>query len=246
MNIKIISEPSKENPFIVLYKPHNLPTAPLSNTESNNALCQAEKLFPEINYVKGKKEIEKGLIHRLDTVTAGLVLIATDQIFYEKMIDIQKNNQFIKYYRAFSDICKDNAYTLGNFPPLNGNFELNQCNDTVYTKSYFRPFGNGSKEVRPVTEFSGPAALKKIGNKVEYETEIKLISNDLKSAELLCSIKKGFRHQVRCHLAWIGYPCKNDPLYNSLTPVSNNEIGFEACGFEFPHPYTGEKIAFRI
>ncbi|MDR1301832.1 MAG: hypothetical protein LBK43_05105, partial [Treponema sp.] len=29
-------------------------------------------------------------------------------------------------------------------------------------------------------------------------------------------LKRGFRHQIRCHLAWIGYPILNDTLYGGL------------------------------
>jgi len=121
-----------------------------------------------------------------------------------------------------------------------------RCNETVCTKSYFRGFGNGIKEVRPVTEDSGMAALKKVKNKVLYETEIRVVSNDRKRAEVLCTISKGYRHQVRCHLAWCGLPCVNDPLYNSKGYDSDKDIMFEACSFVFPHPFTGEEMSFTI
>jgi tRNA pseudouridine32 synthase/23S rRNA pseudouridine746 synthase/23S rRNA pseudouridine1911/1915/1917 synthase len=37
---------------------------------------------------------------------------------------------------------------------------------------------------------------------------------------LLVGIYKGVRHQIRVHLAWIGYPVMGDPLYGK-----ENEAG---------------------
>lgn len=251
LKIRIVSAPTKENPFVIIYKPHNLPSAPLSERDTDNALYQASLLFPEINNVKGRKEIEKGLVHRLDTVTSGLMMIATDQKYYDCMLEIQAKDQFVKQYLAVSDICTDNAVTLGGFPPVSVNAEKLCCNDNVCTKSFFRAYGDGSKEVRPVTEQSGMAALKKLKSKTEYTTDIQVFESDGKKAKVLCTISKGYRHQVRCHLAWNGLPVVNDPLYNSLTKVNfvekeNEDIMFEACSLEFPHPFSGEMIRFGV
>jgi len=254
LKIKVISEPSENNPFLIIYKPHNLPSAPLKEGDTENALYQASIFFPEINGVHGIKEIEKGLVHRLDTVTSGLMLIATDQAFYEYIQKIQKENRFIKQYKAFCDICNDNAVTLDGFPPVSVNTAELKCNDIVCTKSCFRPYGSGSKEVRPVTQMSGKAAFKKLKNPVQYETEIKVFEKQGSEAEVLCTISKGYRHQVRCHLAWAGLPVKNDPLYNSVYKASvgqsegecTKEICFEACSLEFPHPFTGEIVRYSV
>ena len=103
--IEFLNTPSKENPFLVISKPSGLPTAPLSAQDTNNALYLAAQTFPEILSVNGKKEIEHGLIHRIDTVTEGLILIATTQNAYENFINQQKSNIFTKYYTA---ICQKN------------------------------------------------------------------------------------------------------------------------------------------
>ena len=81
--IKIIFEPDKNKPFLVIYKPKNLPSAPLNKNDKNNALSQAIQIFPEIQNVTGKKQIEYGLLHRLDTATDGLLLICTTQECYD-------------------------------------------------------------------------------------------------------------------------------------------------------------------
>jgi len=154
--IKIIHEPSAEKPFLVIYKPKGLPSAPLSENDFENALSQAIKLYPQLNNVTGKKQIEYGLLHRIDTPTDGLLVIASTQEAYDFLIEQQQSGRFIKYYSALCEPLLDNSEKLEGFPPVPA---INNENFTI--ESYFRPYGNGNKEVRPVTQDSGKAALKK-------------------------------------------------------------------------------------
>ena len=92
--IKIIHSPTAEKPFLIIDKPRGLPSAPLSESDCNNALAQAIEDFPEIKEVKGRKAIEYGLLHRLDTVTEGLLLIATTQECYDFLMEEQQAGRF--------------------------------------------------------------------------------------------------------------------------------------------------------
>lgn len=222
-SIRIIHEPSENEPYIIVYKPHNLPTAPLSIDDENNLLSLMIKKYPEIKNVKGRKEIEYGLVHRIDNVTSGLVLIACNQKFYNYIIDLQKDNKFIKEYKAICQKSKpDNT-----FPEISYNKQGNRITIT----SYFRYFGPGRKEVRPVSLNSNKKILDKVGKLKEYTTEIFVLneSNDL--IEVVCRINNGFKHQVRCHLAALGLPIKNDPLYSNSSEI--DDIQFEAISLEF-------------
>ena len=239
--IKIISEPSESQPFIVLYKASGLPSAPISADDEDNAFSLAAKLFPDVLTVSGRKAIEHGLLHRLDTVTSGLLMIATNQAFYEHMLEEQKNGRFIKYYEAECLDFQNNAELLKGFPPVDfAARERLLCGQPVLISSYFRNYGAGQKEVRPVCQSSNPAAFKKIGKQVVYNTEIKLLEqlatdelsqkvfpdvqtiNNLSKNEELpkdtitfeCKLTAGYRHQVRAHLAWLGFPIIGDQVYN--------------------------------
>ena len=57
--IKIIQKPKKNKPFLVIYKPKGLPSAPISENETETALSQAIRLYPDIKNVKGKKNTRK-------------------------------------------------------------------------------------------------------------------------------------------------------------------------------------------
>lgn len=238
--IEFLNTPSKENPFLVISKPSGLPTAPLSAQDTNNALYLAAQTFPEIFSVNGKKEIEHGLIHRIDTVTEGLILIATTQDAYENFINQQKNNNFTKFYTA---VCQKNQNKKEGFPdfPQQNIFYQNEFK----IQSYFRYFGPGRKEVRPVPiENLNKTQQKKVEGTSIYTTNIKIISEQNDTVKVECNITKGFKHQVRCHLAWANLPIKNDPIYNKNANPSE-QIAFYASKLQFVHPVTNQIITFQ-
>lgn len=215
--IKIISEPTKENPFLIIYKPSGLPSAPLSLNDENNAFYFAAKAFPQVMKVNGRKEIEHGLLHRIDNETSGLLLIAETQEFYDYLMQEQQNGRFIKYYQAVCNVNFDNAEKLKGFPSLPEPFENFQkegiCKKKICLSSLFRNYGPGQKEVRPVLLNSNDKVLKKVGKNKEYFTNIRIIENE-QNIKCECKINSGYRHQVRCHLAWLGFPVQNDKIYN--------------------------------
>ena len=238
--IEFLNTPSKENPFLVISKTSGLPTAPLSAQDTNNALYLAAQTFPEIFSVNGKKEIEHGLIHRIDTVTEGLILIATTQDAYENFINQQKNNNFTKFYTA---ICQKNQNKKEGFPdfPQQNIFYQNEFK----IQSYFRYFGQGRKEVRPVpVENQNKTQQKKVEGTSIYTTNVKIISQQNDTVKVECNITKGFKHQVRCHLAWANLPIKNDPIYNKNANPSE-QIAFYASKLQFLHPVTNQIITFQ-
>lgn len=245
LQIKIIQEPSKDNPFIVIYKPSGLPSAPLKDGEQNNAVFQATRLFPQIRTVSGKKKCEYGLLHRIDTDTRGLLVIAASQNAYETLLQEQKQQKFIKTYKALCRNKADTPVVLDAFPPQQGFYQDLLKNRCITVTSAFRPFGLKNAQVRPVTGFSGKSALKKSGKKL-YTTKITLLKNA--SAEKIipveCEIAEGYRHQIRAHLAWIGFPIAGDPLYD---PSEETVLfNFEAFKISFFHPVTGKKITFTV
>ena len=257
IQIEILKEITVEKPYLVIYKPKGLPSAPLSADDTENALAQAAAMYPQIKSVCGKKPIEYGLLHRLDTATDGLLLIATSQECYDFLCQEQREGRFIKTYTAQCDILPDNADLLGAFPPLRGaqknsslrgaqkNSSLRGAPATKQTmSSYFRPYGQGRKEVRPVTEESGKAALSKLGSKKLYTTKIEIKKLSDTKAWVVCEISEGYRHQVRCHLAWAGYPVCGDLLYNSKNRQSvisedkkkAENLLFSATSISFEYP----------
>jgi len=54
----------------------------------------------------------------------------------------------------------------------------------------------------------------------------------------------GRSHQLRVHLQAIGYPIVGDPLYGAAEPDPAQRMLLHAQAIDFPHPVTGEAMAF--
>lgn len=235
--IKVIHFPTEREPFAILDKPRGLPSAPLKEGDPS-ALTWALEKFPEIKNVVGKKNIEYGLVHRIDTETRGLLLVACSQKFYNEIIAEQTNGRFIKSYEAEcreveeKDLADGFTNVSCNVKKILNGLKNHTANEiSVVLSSRFRPYGIKNKEVRPVIESSGKAAVKKASEK-KYSTSVMLARTKAGTVEAICSIAEGYRHQVRCHLAWIGFPVKNDRLYDPH--ASNGEdFSFTAVSLEF-------------
>lgn len=184
-------------------------TVPLKNKADGTSLLeQVAKEYPEVLLVKGKNPWEGGALHRLDHDTTGAVLFARNQHFYDRMLAVQEDDLFIKYYTATCDVS-DKA-------------EL----DKKFVVSYFRAFGPGGKMVKPEWD------EKKADTPRTYRTDFEMVSYDGTSCTFLCSITRGFRHQIRTHLASIGCPIQGDKLYNEKASEQNMKLNCD--GFEFP------------
>ncbi len=212
--------------FIIMDKPHGIPTVPLKGQNAQDTLLgQAIKYDAQIMQVKGKNPWEGGALHRLDTVTGGLVVFAKEQSFYDYMQEAQKNGMFEKYYVARTT-ANDSLKSL----------YINEKQTNIIIESYFRPFGPGAKQVRPTLdlkrakpkELYTTLVLRKTKENENILSETSYSSNDNKndcdeknSNTFFCTITKGFRHQIRAHLAWIGQPIAGDSLYTGTVPQSS-------------------------
>lgn len=239
--------------YAVFYKPAGMPSAPLTPDDTNNALYEASKEYPRLLSVVSKyKEIEKGLIHRIDTNTSGLILFAGNQRSYDALVLQQEKNEFIKYYTA---IVKESSSDMHQgqgkkgFPPC----PYSYCSLPLLVKSSFRKFGPGGKEVRPAVmeHMSYYAKIKSVP--FEYETELStlepvFLSKTASVLKVCCKITKGFRHQVRCHLSWLGLPIVGDEVYGvkNSDVLLNNKMLFAAHALEFFSPGTNQRVSYTI
>lgn len=249
-----ISVVAADADFVVIDKPAGLPSVPLKAGEKNNALSQIVEIFPSAAGFYGKKRIEGGLVHRLDTATRGLLLAALTQSAFENFEAQQKNGSFVKYYCAYCDAYCDAYGDISSFSPAQ--------TLPFYIESRFRPYGEGRKKVKPVFENAEKFDIKKAGSTV-YRTEIlsvNMLHDDKKdtlvqsgfydikkSARVLCRINRGFRHQVRAHLASIGVPVIGDFLYNpAYADKPDSRLWFFASALQFNHPVSGKRLCYTL
>ncbi|MDR2575947.1 MAG: RNA pseudouridine synthase [Treponema sp.] len=241
INLPVICHETED--FAVVFKPPRMHCAPLKEDGNETLLDWYAKIFPPIMELSGRKENEGGLLHRLDFETQGLVLFAKNQQTLENLLNQQKQGKLIKEYSA---ICQKREQKPDGFEVFPG-LQIGEL--PLVIESYFRPYGPGRKQVRPVTkEKLKGKEVAKDGNTF-YKTEI--INIEKKQTEskeeqyhFTVRLKRGFRHQIRCHLAWAGFPVLNDPLYGK--EEVNGFLALRATGLFFDDPKSGEPFQFRI
>ena len=197
--------------FVIANKPHGIPTVPLKNRDmAGTLLAMVAAECPDILSVQGRNPWEYGTLHRLDTATSGLVVFARTQEAYSYLTGVQEKDLMEKTYRAL--------VTPGD--RLRG-FERPDSKEYTIT-SYFRSYGPKSREVRPTQD------IKRADTPVLYTTEITDCGNNI----MHCKIKRGFRHQIRAHLAWAGLPIVGDPIYGDNPVTGGTAVSAGATTLE--------------
>jgi 23S rRNA pseudouridine1911/1915/1917 synthase len=228
------------NDFAVVFKPPKMHSAMLKQKDGGTLIewysTQSSPVFD--------------LMHRLDFETHGLVLLAKTIESFEFFKALQDRGEFVKEYSVVcaNAVCADSVSVKG-FPPPPDIGSLDPSLEKPLTiESYFRPYGPGRKLVRPVINDGKKHKEIAMDKGGFYKTEITGIDNNVFTVK----IRRGFRHQIRCHLCWIGFPILNDPLYNqvlvynqaSVEPDQN--LALRAHALFFIDPSSGKQLEYRI
>ncbi len=184
-----------DDDFLIVYKESGLDSVPLKGKDGPTLLSSFSPIYPEIASGFGRNYWEGGVLHRLDRGTSGLVLIARNKSFYDKISSLQASGGFLKKYVALTD---ESNNLLEGFPPSPSDLRKG-----TLIRSGFRAYGCGRKSVRPTLE-----GMRSFDGKV-YETKLM----DVVENRVYVEIERGFRHQIRAHLAWLKHPITGDELY---------------------------------
>ena len=214
MENKPYSVLAETDDYLVVFKNASVPSC--KGKTQNSCFELVAKDYPEIAEVKGKNQNDGGLLHRLDTETAGILLFAKTQDFYDIVNQEQVENRFLKTYTAY----------CGSFCEIGSDLE----GKTI--SSYFRSFGERGASVKPIFDPKSEtkANQKKCGNRL-YSTKIVSVKKFLEKDSLTlykikCQIFSGFRHQVRSHLASEKLPVFGDKIYNPQFSEEKNMLFF--------------------
>ncbi|HUX51974.1 MAG TPA: RNA pseudouridine synthase [Spirochaetia bacterium] len=206
--------------FLVVSKPAGMHTAPLERGEAGTLVAWVLERYPEISDLPGRKSIEPGLLHRLDRDTSGLVLFARTDAAFRAIMAAAEAGTFHKYYAA---LCERSLILPPGLREL-----LPEPSPPCSISSGFRAYGPGRRYVT-VSEPVRPEG--------RYETEILSKAPhgpETGTLEVKVSLARGFRHQVRVHLAASGLPILGDRLYGTGTGAE--ELQLAAWKLTFPHP----------
>lgn len=155
------------------------------------------------------KEEELWLLNRLDNETAGFLYFAKNKKAHELYKKLQSTGKIHKRYIAeIKWTPKESAFEI-NLPIMHHKY----------------------KEDRMIVIREPKDKIKGRSKEQKTSTIVKVLHTDnTKKTTLLVGIYKGVRHQIRVHLAAIGYPVIGDVLYGKDANKGNlclRSIGFQ-------------------
>jgi 23S rRNA pseudouridine1911/1915/1917 synthase len=95
--IEIIYE---SNDLLAVHKPNRVHSTPHAYLESDNVLCGLRQRGTIAPLMINQKSYERGLLHRLDFETSGLLLLAQNEKFYQTTFQNRESVFKHKYYLA--------------------------------------------------------------------------------------------------------------------------------------------------
>ena len=196
---------------------------------------------------------EGGLLHRLDYDTSGLVLFARKASAFASLLDQQEQGAFYKEYLA---LCAPSnaSQPQGSAPSAGiprgiGAEDWKDARETLDLKKLSGLIGEaiagGGCGICAAFRSFGPrgarvACLDPAGAPKPYLSDLLGCSSSAEGVELRVGISRGFRHQIRAQLAWIGLPIKGDPLYGGAT---DSRLRLYARRLSFVHPASGRPFS---
>jgi 23S rRNA pseudouridine1911/1915/1917 synthase len=220
----------QDRDMLVVDKPAGLHTAPLRREETDTLLTRVIAMFPEVAALPGVKPVEPGLVHRLDQETSGLVVVARTAEAFRMLRRTFISGSSCKEYCAVCGGGETDRSTVG----------------TTRIESRFAPFGPGRKRVRVVLPADGKKGGARQAAREMYATEADILFRAAGRVLLSARIFRGFRHQVRAHLSFLGYPILGDPLYGvPVPPGLAPRMYLHASRLEMPHPRSGAPLVVR-
>lgn len=198
----------EDDAILVIHKPTGVPSVPLKENEGGTAVEFALTRCPDMKSVTrvtadGKtKHLEPGLLHRLDTATSGLLVFAKTQSSFDALHKAWKNREVRKIYRA----VVQSTQTPVPIPPL--------CLDIPLAHSQ-----RSSKRMIALTADKTQAMRQIRGKPLPAVTHIRAVQviesapSGVTLADFEVEIETGVMHQIRCHLAEIGWSIVGDPIY---------------------------------
>jgi 23S rRNA pseudouridine1911/1915/1917 synthase len=222
--------------LIVVDKPAGLHTAPLRLDEKGTLIEMVIGSYPEVADLPGIKPVEPGLVHRLDRDTSGLVVIARTAEAFDALRRMFAAGGARKDYLA-ACACSDDGARAGAGAGGRAGGDVGR---PVRIESRFAPYGRGRRMVRPVLGGEKSQRLLRSASTESYVTEVRVTARAGGRAMLAASLTKGFRHQVRAHLAFLGFLILGDPLYGAPVPAGFMErMYLHAARISMSHPSTG-------
>jgi len=205
--------------LVVLDKPAGMPSHALRPEETDTVANFLLARFPDVAAVGAP--LEPGIVHRLDTETSGVLLVARTPEAHAALRRQFAEHRVLKEYRA---VVHGDVATAGELRTLLAHDHHNRRKMRIV---------KGGDDARPAITSYRP--LERYGAYTELEVHI----------------ATGVMHQIRVHLAALGHSVVGDRLYGSPAPLGPASPGdparhlLHASRLGFTHPTSGQVIEVR-
>jgi len=164
--------------------------------------------------------IRPGIVHRIDKDTSGLVIAAKNDPAHLSLASQLSSRTLTREYDAV--VCGNVKSDSGTIDAPIGRHPTDRKRQAVHTVSSFSQQNKTSR-----------AAI----------THYEVISRYSGYTHVHCRLETGRTHQIRVHMAYIGYPILGDVVYGRKKPeLGMSSQCLHARKLCFTHPSTSERI----
>ena len=208
----------KNKEFIVINKPAGLLTHGAPHIGEKTLAEALLEDYPELINV-GEDPVRPGIMHRLDRLASGLLVIARTPGSFNNLKNQFKNRTIKKYYKAL---------VYGKIEK-----EADEINFPIKRSTKGHKMAALPETVRGEKNIAGRQAI----------TKFLIIKKFINYTYLEVKIKTGRTHQIRVHMCAYGHPIVGDDLYSTKkTRLKNKKINL---GRLFLHAYSLEFIDLK-
>ena len=192
-NIKNVEIVFEHEDFMIVNKPEGVLTQKdKSSIPSLNEWCIGYLLSKNFIDEKSLKEFRPSVLNRLDRNTKGLVIFGKTLTGTQRLSELIKKRDIKKYY----------------FAKTEGGCDLN---------GLYKAYLSKDEKTNKVTIYDD---IKNITTNIKYSpisTKINVLKTEKDCSLLEIELITGKSHQIRAHLAHLGYPLLGDKKYNGKT-----------------------------
>jgi 23S rRNA pseudouridine1911/1915/1917 synthase len=216
VNVPILYE---DDAILVLDKPAGMATHGFSGRDLSTLANFLTAKRPGLIGV-GRSRWQPGLVHRLDSDTSGLVLVAKNQVAFDHLARQFRLRQVHKSYLAL--VWGETA--------ARGEIKL--------------PLAHEVRDKRRMTAVTAGMRGKKTW---QATTRYERLSTVNRLSFLEIEMETGVTHQIRVHLATIGHPIVADTLYGRADAdmVGLKRHFLHASKLDFAHPANGRPVQLK-